>query len=260
MVSKKKQTVKQVSVNSTGCKALNEATGNVDVTSFKKLVEMIQKWRQARNIWTTSSNSTARIGAGFVDYVKTCLRFNITGFFDSPFPNFFTELYLATCPHNKVVLGTRDSLSWATSRIKHHGNSKTGLVCPHAASPALRDPFSYTQCAHFDTIRRAQTLAAGEDGHGRGAAAYAPRPNTSLNFNGISAPALAKVFEKYDAFVARMVPQNRLLRINLFTSEQLRPNASDKQQDTNRIAWTDVNSAVVEKFVRPGIGWEAKLP
>ena len=230
-------------------KEINKVKGTT--AAFRKLVEKIKKWREAgvsgRGV---VGSSTAEIGACFVDYVKTCLRFNITGFFDSPFPGFFTEFYLATCPHNKVVLGTRDSLSWATSRIKHHGANKCGFVCPHAASPAIRDPFSYTQCAHFDTIRRAQTWTASGDGPGRGAAAYASRPNTSLILNSVSAPALAKAFEKYDAFVARMVPQDRLLRINLFTSAQLRPNASTEQQQANRIAWTDENSAVVERFVR----------
>lgn len=234
---------------------------NEVIAAFHKLVGKIKKWREAgvsgRGV---VGSSTAEIGALFVDYVKTCLRFNITGFFDSPFPEFFTEFYLATCPHNKVVLGTRDSLSWATSRIKHHGTnkSKTGFVCPHAASPAIRDPFSYTQCAHFDTIRRAQTWTASGDGPGRGAAEYASRPNTSLILNSVSAPALAKAFEKYDAFVARMVPQDRLLRINLFTSAQLRPNASTEQQQANRIAWTDENNAVVERFVQHKVNLQAQ--
>ena len=46
----------------------------------------------------------------------------ITGFFDTPWVSFFTELYFAMCPRGvRVILSTRDAEAWAASRTTHHG-------------------------------------------------------------------------------------------------------------------------------------------
>eukprot|EP00614_Pseudopedinella_elastica_P029470 CAMPEP_0172640960 /NCGR_PEP_ID=MMETSP1068-20121228/225121_1 /TAXON_ID=35684 /ORGANISM="Pseudopedinella elastica, Strain CCMP716" /LENGTH=354 /DNA_ID=CAMNT_0013454431 /DNA_START=140 /DNA_END=1204 /DNA_ORIENTATION=+ len=64
---------------------------------------------------------------------------------DAFWVSIFAELYYAACPHVQVVLTTRDPGLWAESRIKKHGKSKTGFICPRNSTDVL-DRFSQAQC------------------------------------------------------------------------------------------------------------------
>eukprot|EP00316_Scyphosphaera_apsteinii_P023779 CAMPEP_0119300842 /NCGR_PEP_ID=MMETSP1333-20130426/2727_1 /TAXON_ID=418940 /ORGANISM="Scyphosphaera apsteinii, Strain RCC1455" /LENGTH=337 /DNA_ID=CAMNT_0007302747 /DNA_START=115 /DNA_END=1124 /DNA_ORIENTATION=+ len=158
----------------------------------------------------------------------------VTGFFDTPWVDFFTELFYATCPRGvHVVFSTRDSLAWAKSRQEHHRVlqetspemrrlSSIGFVCPFALDPRLLDPFSLVQCAAFARRFQAPGSKINESQE------IAPRLSGSaaLDFNDVGTLTLAAAMHKYNQYVHRLVPEDLLLQVNIFNGLlQEKPNS-----------------------------------
>ena len=101
------------------------------------------------------------------------------------------------------------------------------------------DPFSETQCAAF--ARRYS--ARGE------------LPKTSdmlpghaaLDFHDVEVGQLAMAMEKYTAYVLQLVPYDRLLLIDYFSSAH---NQAPRSAQTARDEWTKHNEALIHAFVR----------
>ena len=181
---------------------------------------------------------------------------SITGFFDSPWTNLFTELYFAMCPRGvRVILSTRDSYSWAISRQANHRRleassssapahgrrlSHIGYICPFAPDPRLLDPFSMPQCAAF--ARRHQ-----HKNHSEHASTRLPG-NAAMDFDDAPVHELAAAMEKYNQFVLNLVPDDLLLRINYFTSSLLENRMHSGR--SARDAWSEGQHNLVALFTR----------
>ena len=178
--------------------------------------------------------STSPLVAPLTSSLKALLATeNVTGLFDSPWVNYFTELYLAMCPRGvRVIFTTRDSLAWAASRREHHSQgfldashhsthgrrlSDTGFICPFAQEPAVLDPFSLTHCARFARHR----LGPVANATAQTVLPHRLPGNAALDNGDVAEPALASAFEKYNAYVRRLVPHDGLLEVDFFSSSQI---------------------------------------
>ena len=193
-------------------------------------------------------------------------QWNVTGFFDSPWTHYFSELFFATCPLGvRVVVSVRDSLAWAISRQAYHRAlqqeqdgtllsavslrgrrlSKSGFICPYAMDPRLLDPFSLTQCAAF---ARRLVLAPKKTNQTQGPAPQRLPGSAALDVDDLETHALAQTMHKYNQYVQRLVPEETLLRVDLFSSSLL-PN-STHHGESYRDEWTRLQSQLIATFVR----------
>jgi hypothetical protein len=186
-------------------------------------------------IYETPVNvGTVGVARPFIRWMNHLLKIGVTAFFDTPVTNVFAELYLATCPFNKVILSSRDSTAWAQSRVKKHaGPHNIIFVCPYAHLPEIVDPFSWAQCAEYAKEKALQ-------GH--------DLPPSYQSLHDVTEHQLITHLEKYDSFIGNMVPANRLLRVDLFSSKLLTLPAGSNL--TPRDEWGNQNEKIVKMFAR----------
>lgn len=188
------------------------------------------------------------LATALVDTMKVLLAEGVTAFTDTPWVNFFTELFYATCPHVRVVLTTRDSVSWARSRKQNHAHSSAFFLCPRAFDHDIADPFSITQCAARNTKQAAKNT------FGNGSA---------LDASDVSDENLSRAFDKYQDYVQRIVPAELLLNVNYFSSRVLISDAMSSGQLQRRGAsagqpqrrgareeWTALQAQTISMFSR----------
>ena len=191
--------------------------------------------RDELNKWITETPvnvGTVRIARPFIRWINHLFKIGVTAFFDTPITNVFAELYLATCPFNKVILTSRDSIAWAQSRVKNHGAPNNIIfVCPYAHLPEIVDPFSWAQCAEYAKQKALQ-------GH--------DLPRSYQSLRDVPKHELITQLEKYDSFIGKLVPANRLLRVDLFSSKLLTP----RFDITARDEWGNHNEKIVKMFAR----------
>lgn len=200
----------------------------------------------------TASTTTSVLWRTLQKELRTMLvTQNVSGLFDSPWVNLFSELYLAMCTRDvRVVLSTRDAVSWAKSRHQDHGSSRTGFVCPFAPDQRLLDPFSWPQCAAF--ARRYQTSAV--DANSTGAREAAPKPKqlpggrAAYDFHDVAESTLGIAMEKYNSYVLRLVPDDLLLEADFFSSKlnEQKPRSTIDPRDE----WTRLEMELIKAFTR----------
>ena len=179
---------------------------------------------------------------------------NVTGLFDNPFVNLFSELYLAMCTRGvRVVFSTRNADAWAHSRIRDH---PSGFVCPFAPDVRLLDPFSWTQCAAF--ARRytdPDRQSAAGDANSTAAPQEAPPrrlPGTRAAYRAddLTPDKLGAAMEKYNAYVRRLVLDDLLLEADFFSSSLNEPKQNSSVSP--RVEWTRLEMMLIEAFTRDG--------
>ena len=207
--------------------------------------------------------STSPLVAPLTSSLKALLATeNVTGLFDSPWVNYFTELYLAMCPRGvRVIFTTRDSLAWAASRREHHSQgsldashysthgrrlSDTGFICPFAQEPAVLDPFSLTHCARFARHR----LGPVANATAQTVLPHRLPGNAALDNGDVAEPALASAFEKYNAYVRRLVPHDGLLEVDFFSSSQMHPVLGSTSAHAE---WGSLETKRIRTFLREAV-------
>ena len=179
---------------------------------------------------------------------------NVTGLFDNPFVNLFSELYLAMCTRGvRVVFSTRNADAWAHSRIRDHPSE---FVCPFAPDVRLLDPFSWTQCAAF--ARRytdPDRQSAAGDANSTAAPQEAPPrrlPGTRAAYRAddLTPDKLGAAMEKYNAYVRRLVLDDLLLEADFFSSSLNEPKQNSSVSP--RVEWTRLEMMLIEAFTRDG--------
>jgi hypothetical protein len=146
---------------------------------------------------------------------------------DTPWVNYFSELFYATCPQVKVFLFTRDSVDWATSRIAHHGGSKAGFICP-VHEQIQYNPFSILECGHSPGMRADKRKKQGE--------------GEALNNEHMSITQMATAYRKYNRLVRNIVPSKMLLELKIFQ-------ANYYSYTMNAIQWSNSNFALLKQFL-----------
>ena len=178
---------------------------------------------------------------------------NVTGLFDNPFVNLFSELYLAMCTRGvRVVFSTRNADAWARSRIRDH---PSGFVCPFAPDVRLLDPFSWTQCAAFARRYAPDRQSAAGDANSTAAPQEAPPrrlPGTRAahRADDLTPDKLGAAMEKYNAYVRRLVPDDLLLEADFFSSSLNEPKQNSSVSP--RVEWTRLEMMLIEAFTRDG--------
>jgi len=172
---------------------------------------------------STQSTSTAVLWPTLEQGLRTMMvKQNVSGLFDSPWVNLFSDLYLAMCARDvRVVFSTREAAAWAKSRHEDHGTTATGFVCPFAQDPRLLDPFSWPQCAAFS--RRYASSVGDHTKSSAGAREAAPKrlpgARAAYDVKDLTTDTLGKAMEKYNAYVLKLVPDDLLLGVNFFSSK-----------------------------------------
>ena len=106
------------------------------------------------------------------------------------------------------------------------------------------DPFSETQCAAFARRYSARgELPKTSD--------MLPGRHAALDFKDVKVGQLAMAMEKYTAYVLQLVPYDRLLLIDYFSSAD---NQAPRSAQTARDEWTKHNEALIHAFVRDSQG------
>ena len=207
--------------------------------------------RSLRDRSSEAATSTAMLWPTLLSGLRTMLvEQNISGLFDSPWDNLFSELYLAMCTRGvRVVFSTRGATAWAASRVESHGGNATNFVCPFAEDPRLLDPFSWPQCA---AMARRYTSAGGADSDDAPEAAprRLPGGKAAYHFNEISERALGVALEKYNSYVIRLVPDDLLLEVNFFSSALNAPKPGSNVSP--RDEWTWLEMQLIAAFTRDG--------
>ena len=185
---------------------------------------------------------------------------NVSGLFDSPWVNLFSELYLAMCTRGvRVVFTTRDAPAWAASRSENHGGNLTNFLCPFAEDPMLLDPFSWTQCAAI--ARRYASSAAGVGSAGVTDGAAPKRlagGKAAYNYLEVSTRTLGVAMEKYNAYVRRLVPDELMLEVDFFSSALNAPLPGTSV--SARDEWTRLEMQLIGAFTRDAHAPFAPLP
>ena len=204
---------------------------------------------------STQSTSTAVLWPTLEQGLRTIMvKQNVSGLFDSPWVNLFSELYLAMCARDvRVVFSTREAAAWGKSRHEDHGMSATGFVCPFAEDPRLLDPFSWPQCAAF--TRRYASSVGDHTNSSAGAAREAapkrlPGARAAYDIKDLTTDTLGKAMEKYNAYVLKLVPDDLLLEVDFFSSKlnEQKPGSRVSPRDE----WTRLEMSLIEAFTRDG--------
>ena len=111
----------------------------------------------------------------------------------------------------------------------------------------MLDPFSLTHCARFARHR------LGPVANATAQTVLSPRlpGNAALDFGDVAEPALASAFEKYNAYVRRLVPHDGLLEVDFFSSSQIPPVLGSTRSAHDE--WGSLETKRIRTFLREAV-------
>ena len=107
----------------------------------------------------------------------------------------------------------------------------------------MLDPFSLTHCARFARHR----LGPVANATAQTVLPHRLPGNAALDNGDVAEPALASAFEKYNAYVRRLVPHDDLLEVDFFSSSQIRP---DMGSTSAHDEWGSLETKRIRTFLR----------